>query len=152
MIGIPISGYLYDLIGRKILLLIYFTASAGLLYLLPRTAPSIVYLVVDRALLQSVLVSAISHPLLIDYVKKESRGKAIALTTLGGMVGEALGMAVLFGCTKELEPKHAFFIASLVIFGVSLPFMCIVKEPVIKHKRIASQDSELSTLNQELLE
>ena len=123
LIAVPIAGYLYDLIGRKVLLLGYFAVIALLLYQIPRTAPSIVYLVVTRSLLQLFLASVISNPLLIDYVKRESRGRAIALLTLGGMIGEAIGMAVLFGCTKQLEPKQAFFIISLVVFSISLPLI-----------------------------
>ena len=97
MIAVVIAGYLYDLIGRKFLIMTYFTAIAVLLYLLPRTAPSVPYLVVIRSLLQLCYVSAVSHPLIIDYIKKESRGKAVALSTLGGLIGEVFGMAVLFG-------------------------------------------------------
>ena len=37
----------------------------------------------------------------MDYVKKDSRGKAAALQNLGNLVGEAFAISVLFGYSKR---------------------------------------------------
>ena len=96
LISVMIAGYLYDLFGRKALLTIYFLGIAFGLFFLPRSAPNVPALVTIRATIQLFLSTIISHPLVIDYVKKESRGRAIALTALGVLVGELFGVAVLF--------------------------------------------------------
>ena len=74
-----IAGYIYDLLSRKVPILLAGLIGAGLLSLLPHTAPSLVWLTIVRATIQMVLVTLSAHPLIMDYVKQESRGKAAAL-------------------------------------------------------------------------
>ena len=85
-------------------------------------------------MLQLLGAACLSNPLINDYVKKESRGKALALAALGVACGEAFGMSVLFGNTKQMEMEQAFTIISLAVLVMILPFLCIVKEPVLKQK------------------
>ena len=132
LFAVLISGYLYDLFGRKVLLVIYFVIISISVYLFPRTAPNVGFLVAIRSLLQLLGASCLSNPLINDYVKKESRGKALALAAFGVACGEAFGMAVLFGYSKQMEMKQAFFTTSIVVLAMTLPFLCIVKEPVLK--------------------
>lgn len=136
LIGVMVAGYLYDLFSRKALITIYFFFLAGLLFLLPRTAPNVPFLVCVRALIQLFGSICLSHPLIMDYVKKESRGKAIALASLGVMSGEVFGMAVLFGYSKQMEANQAFFITSIVIFVMAIPFVYIVTDLEIKQKKV----------------
>ena len=96
LISVAIAGYLYDIFGRKPLIVIYFIAVAGGLFWLPRTAPNVPALVTVRAAIQMFLATILSHPLMVDYVKQESRGRAIAIGSLGVISGELFGMAVLF--------------------------------------------------------
>ena len=44
----------------------------------PQTAPSITLLTIDRVLLGIFQTQLTGNPLIMDYIKQESRGKAIA--------------------------------------------------------------------------
>lgn len=43
-----------------------------------------------------------SHPLINDYVRKSSRGKAVALNGCGVVIGELFTMGILLNFTKEM--------------------------------------------------
>lgn len=43
-----------------------------------------------------------TNPLVLDYIKSESRGLAMALPTLGMVVGELI-LVTLFGVTRSLN-------------------------------------------------
>ena len=144
-LGLIGAGYLYDIFGRKMPIVIYFCSIAIGLYSFPRTAPSIPLLVLVRSILQALNGICLSHPLINDYVKKESRGKAIAMAGFGVMTGEAFGMAVLFEYSKDMEPKRAFFETSLIILAMTVPFLFIVKDPVLKSKSHRRSESDVST-------
>ena len=129
------AGYFYDLAGRKPLILLYlFLQSIGC-FLIPRTAPSIELFTVVRAFTQMLGVSLLSHPLVNDYVKKESRGKAVAIIGFGTLAGEAFAIVVLFGFTKRMEITQAFNITSFILLVMSLFALYCVTEPVIKAKQ-----------------
>ena len=74
-----IAGYIYDIFSRKIPICLSGLIGAGFLVLIPHTAPSLMWLTCVRAVIQMVLVTLSAHPLILDYVKQESRGKAAAL-------------------------------------------------------------------------
>ena len=74
-----IAGYIYDILSRKIPICLAGLIGAGFLVLIPHTAPSLIWLTCVRAAIQMVLVTLSAHPLILDYVKQESRGKAAAL-------------------------------------------------------------------------
>ena len=79
LFSVLIAGYLYDLFGRKTLIMINFICVSGGTFLYPRTAPNIPLLMIIRACIQLFGAANLSHPLIVDYIKKESRGKAIAI-------------------------------------------------------------------------
>jgi len=57
------------------------------LFLIPYTAPSIFWLTVFRIIIGFGFMAMKSNPLLVDYVKKESRGTASALKSMGSIGG-----------------------------------------------------------------
>ena len=79
-------------------------------------------------------VSLISNPLINDYIKKDSRGKAVALCGIGILAGECFGVVVLLGLTKKMDLVRGFAVTSVALFILSLPLICFVTEPVIKAK------------------
>ena len=76
-----------------------------------------------------------AHPLIPDYIKRASRGKAIALNGVGIVVGEVFSMGVLFNLTKDMDYKHAFKVAGGLLFAFSIFFLFAVKDPKIVKNR-----------------
>jgi len=60
------------------------------------------------------------QPLVNDYVKKNSRGKAVSFNSLAVVVGEVLALGVLFHHTKEMDFKMAFFVTGVIILLICL--------------------------------
>ena len=84
----PAFGYGYDLFGRKKIIISSALILVVSVYIFPYTSPSIALLncVYTVGFLLRCLKDA--NPLLIDYVKSNSRGKAIGLLAFGGIFGE----------------------------------------------------------------
>ena len=74
-----IAGYLYDIFGRRELIFTSGILMALFIVLCPYTAPNVLYLKIVRALFAMACTQISCHPLILDYIKKESRGKAAAL-------------------------------------------------------------------------
>jgi MFS family permease len=73
-----VIGYIYDLIGRRWTICASMIIASVLCVFIPHASPSIPLLIVYR--IGTVLASSAlgSHPLVNDYVTKETRGRAIA--------------------------------------------------------------------------
>ena len=74
-----VAGTIYDIFSRKMPIFFAGIMGAFLLFLCPHSAPSIVWLTLIRACIQMCMSTMLSHPLIMDYVKKDSRGKAAAI-------------------------------------------------------------------------
>lgn len=64
-----------------------------------------------------------------------SRGKATVFQNAGFVLGEILGMGVLFYFTKNMDPTTAFQIAGTSIFLFGCLVVSLITEPIIKRKR-----------------
>lgn len=71
-------GYTFDMFGRKRLITLSYAALVILIWALPYM-PSITWLIINRACISIAYQYLHSHPLIIDYIKSESRGKATSL-------------------------------------------------------------------------
>ena len=78
MIFSPMFGYIFDLFGRRKPILISMLFKIVVVLFLPYTSPNFILLVAGKVLfgLMSLIIDC--EPLVADYVKNESRGKAIA--------------------------------------------------------------------------
>ena len=132
MVMTVISSYLYELLGRKITIFASFFTTAIVYFFIPYTAPDVDKLIILRCLIGVTMAAPLSHPLIPDYVRRSSRGKAVALQGIGLVIGEVLAMGVLFNLTKHLSYKEAFSIASGLILFFSIVLLCGVKDPDIK--------------------
>ena len=133
----PIAGYIFDLCGRRGPILFSIFGNIGLLFSIPYTAPSFGLLIAVRAVISFFFTILETSPLVMDYIKSDSLGTAIALGTIGMLVGEAFGMAVLLGCTvsMNLEDSHAF--AAVVLVVMATLGSLGLREPIIKeHEKI----------------
>jgi len=73
-----VAGFIYDLFLRKIPIFASGIFAALFLVLCPYTAPSEMALTLLRCCIQICLATLMCHPLIMDYVRQESRGKAAA--------------------------------------------------------------------------
>jgi len=71
-------------------------------------------------------------PLVADYFKKDSIGKAHIIGYTGFALGEVLAVGVLFRITEDLNGQQSFLLVGTVtiIFAISLLFM--ITEPKIR--------------------
>lgn len=132
MITTVFSGYLYELAGRKITIFFSFITTAFILYALPYTAPSYSLLVLCRCGIGITMAPPLSNPLVSDYIMKKQRGKAVALSNIGIILGEVVSMGVLFNLTKAMGYQDAFYVSAISCATSGFLFLFIVKDPDFK--------------------
>ena len=133
----PFAGYIYDLFGRTGPILISLFSNIALLLFIPYSAPRMWLLILARTLISLNFMVLETSPLVVDYIKSESRGTAVALGTIGMLVGEGFGMAVLLGYSigMEIEAAHSF--AASILFVMAVIGVFLIREPTIKeHVRL----------------
>lgn len=122
-------SYLFEIWGRRLTISISYILSAGVYFIFPYSAPNYNILMFFRILIAITMSAPISHPLIADYVKRNSRGKAIALAGVGIVFGEVFSMGILFNFTKSMNYYDAFAIAAVLIFLFSIFFLFALREP-----------------------
>ena len=70
-------------------------------------------------------------PLVLDYVKSESRGLGVAYTSIGSVIGE-LFMVAIFVATRVLMVAEQFWLVGLSLGAISLILIFLIREPTIK--------------------
>ena len=100
----PLMGQLWDILGRKVLVIVSTGCIAIVMLVTPMTSPSIAWLTVCRIVLNVFFNTLHGSPLIPDYVKKESRGKAVVIQASGYLCAEILAGSVLLNLTSSLDP------------------------------------------------
>jgi len=72
-----------------------------------------------------------SHPLIIDYVEKEFRGRAIAIQNMGLIIGDLLTFVILLNMTKGMNEYNKFLTFTITLACFALLLLRLVKEPKI---------------------
>ena len=122
-------SYAYELIGRKWTIFVSFFLTAIVFFLIPYTAPNYTLLIVARCAIGVTMSAPLSNPLIPDYIKRSSRGKAVALNGIGFVFGEVMSMGVLFNLTKTMSYFSAFAITAGLILSFSIYFLLAVRDP-----------------------
>jgi sugar phosphate permease len=73
-----------------------------------------------------------AHPLVIDYIKSESRGKATAAQNIGNLIGEAFAMIVLIQIQISLSIKASVWIVGTIVASLSFGVLFLVSEPRLR--------------------
>ena len=97
------SGFVFDILGRKWTLVLCQIIGAVITFLFPVCSPSIIAFTVLRVLFQCIFVPIIGNPLVIDYVVVQARGKATAMQNQGALAGNLLSVAALFTLTSKMK-------------------------------------------------
>ena len=121
-------------------------ANIVLLFIMPYTAPYIWLLIATRTLISLFNTVLETSPLVVDYVKKDSRGTAVALGTIGMLTGEGFGMAVLLGLTigMRIEDAHAYVAVILFVLTISISF-CLREPRIRAHEKIEEESLQEAT-------
>jgi hypothetical protein len=69
------------------------------------------------------------NPLIVDYVDKDSLGKASALSNMGSLIGDCFAMGFLITITSEMSHENAFYITAVLMASLILPLFFIIEEP-----------------------
>ena len=128
----PAAGYIFDLFGRRGPILFSIFANIALLFAMPYTAPSIALFVLARTGVSCFNTVLESSPLAADYIKSDSRGTAVALGTIGMLLGEAFGMAILLGLSINMDLNDAYAFAAVILFVMTVIASFTLREPKIR--------------------
>ena len=79
MVATFFTSYVYELVGRKLTIFFSYFFTAALFVAMPYTAPNLNHLIAVRAAIGVTMSAPLASPLIADYVKRSSRGRAIAL-------------------------------------------------------------------------
>mmetsp|Transcript_12296 Transcript_12296/g.8942 ORF Transcript_12296/g.8942 Transcript_12296/m.8942 type:complete len:150 (+) Transcript_12296:220-669(+) len=140
MAGTLFFGQVYDIIGRKLCLVVSTICASVILLIIPLTAQVTPGLLLARMSLALSSVAALSIPMVTDTVRKTSRGKATAFQAIGFIIGELLAYGVLMPITKSMGYFHAFCWCSSFALAFALFFLIFVKEPNMRKIHTASSN------------
>jgi len=138
-----LTGYVYDIVGvRYTLCLATFFAGFGLMFY-PLGAPHLWILVTGVCLfrLGADLIGA--NTLIIDYVEKKSRAKALSFSFMGVCAGVVLSNLVLVHFTRDLDPLITWSIMSGMMIAFSITMFLTLSEP---KNRVKREDAEKPVL------
>ena len=125
-------SYAFELLGRKFTISLSYILTGIIFFLIPYTKPYFWFLAIMRCAIGVTMSGPISHPLINDYVRKNSRGKAIALNGLGQVFGEVMAMGVLLKLSKKMTYEAAFALTGSIIIAWGLFFAIFIKNPNLR--------------------
>ena len=128
-------SYVFDLFGRRYTLFLSYVLTAFIFLGTPCTSPNYWMLAIARCLVGVTMAAPTSHPLINDYVRKNSRGKAVALNGCGVVIGELFTMGILLNYTKEMTYYQSFLISFILIMIFAFFLFFNVIDPDMKSIR-----------------
>ena len=135
-----LSGYLFVRFGRRRVILAGFLAGITGTMLVPFVKRQIYPSIFSLACCIMVATAVTQNPPLIaDYVRPSSIGKAYAMQGLLTLSGTIFAVAVLFGTTKDLEFEQAALVVCPVLYLMSFISVCGLKE--VKSSTSADEDT-----------
>jgi MFS family permease len=102
--------------------------------LVPLTSPSIAALYIDRVILGLLGVVLYSNPLIPDYFKPTSRGRAYIFHAIGTGGGEMMAM-ILLSALSGMDFYHQFLLVGSISAFYGLLTFLWMREPKIKLMR-----------------
>ena len=126
-------SYSFELLGRKLTISLSYFLTGIIYFMIPYTKPRFWLLAVMRCAIGVTMSGPIAHPLINDYIRKNSRGKAIAINGLGGVFGEVMAMGVLLRLSKNMTYEDAFALTGTIIILFGAYFSIFVKNPNLKN-------------------
>lgn len=148
LVAFCFCSYSFEILGRKWTLTLSYVTTAIMFWLMPKTSPSYGKLIAVRCLIGFTMAAPLAHPLIADYVEKDSRGKGTSLSSLGTIFGEVFGICILMGFSHfNLDYYQSFDIFAVIILAFSACFYFAIKEPSNLHDEIDQSALSFDTLS-----
>jgi MFS family permease len=132
---ILVVGYVFDIMGRKLTIFFTLLPAAILMMYIPDAAPSINMMIVLRLGIVTAISTLASHPFINDYVSKETRGRAIALQSIGVVIGDLMTFVLVLNITRGMTAYGRFKFFGFSVIAIASLFLFLVKEPRFKERR-----------------
>jgi len=119
------AGALHDIVGRRAMTISAYFGMSLSFFLYPHAGNVFPNLLLIRILFEHCMVTITTVPLIPDYIKQDSRGKAVAFAFMFSAIGAVSGILVFFGFTRVVSFGWAFAIIGIVYsFFWSIPILC----------------------------
>ena len=128
---LPFSGYIYDLLGRRCVIIISSFGAWLAFILIPYSAPNYYLLVLLKTMNLVFSQVSFANPLILDYILSRSQGIANALVWAGFLFGELFNMVVLFGFSVDMDIDTSYKFASIVNLLLTCILPILIREPEI---------------------
>ena len=135
----PFMGYAYDIVGRYWVLIPTVFLACFVIAIIPYSAPHFWLLAVFRSMLSTLIRTVLVKPLLLDYIKSESRGLGVSLGAYGFIFGELI-MITLFQMTRNLEMSQKYWVSAVIIASMAISLIFLVREPKLKKIEIVAAE------------
>ena len=134
MVTLFFVSYAFEILGRGWTIAMSYLTTSILYFFLPRTAPSYGWLMFVRCMIGITMAAPLAHPLIADYVHRDSRGKAIAFCGMGIIVGEIAAISLFkLNTVLSMDFYDSFTVSSILVFIASFYFYYAIKDPNLKH-------------------
>ena len=137
------SGYLFVRFGRRNIILTGFLLGISSCMFVPFMSYSIypnLFLVIVMVNIGTAWTQ--NPPLIADYVKPNSIGKAYAIQGLLTFTATIFAVAVLFGTTKDLDFEVSVPIVCAILYSLTFLSACGLKEIKSSQTELVSQDGQ----------
>lgn len=131
----PFLTYVYETIGRRIPVSYALLSMNLFIWLMPRVAPNYELLCVLRALIGLSNTLIVGAPLISDYVKQESRGRAVAMGTMAIGISQIFATQCLVPLTLHMNFSDSFSVSALMMLVLTIPVLFMVREPSPKRPK-----------------
>ena len=135
----PFLGYVYDLIGRWWFMIPSCFFLALVMSLFPFTAPNFWLLCIFRGFVAIVGIIIQTNPLILDYVKSDSRGLVVSYTTFSFVLGELI-MVTMFAATRKVSIGLQYWVCSATIATLTIFLAFLIREPKIRDKSLPTSN------------
>lgn len=133
---LPFTTFVFEFFGRRIPIAWGLISTAVALFLYPVVAPNVNLLIMCRTTIVINNSLMLGVPLVTDYIKSESRGKAAAIQSAAILFGKAFSALVLIPGSVKLDLNYCdmFRLISVCALLPIITAICLTKEPNIKKK------------------
>ena len=135
-------GQMFDIFGRRSLLVINFFILALLVGSCPYMAPDLYCLAANRMGVAITTHFIFANPCIPDYIRPESRGFAVGLMCLALFLGQTIGTTVIAQITQDWDTKLSFVFVELLTIVVAVLVYMTIREPDNTDNELKKVDSD----------
>lgn len=137
LVSTPFVAFVFELCGRLLPLSVVMILSVFLIFMTPRVAPNFMMLCLIRSMIgiSNTLVNA--APLAIDYVKQESRGRAVTMNAVCVALSQLFASQIYVPLTNCLEYKAAY----ATVAGITL-LLSVIALSMTAERKVKFQDDK----------